>query len=124
MAIKLFHQRIVAIKKPIINDSMKLINISFEVTKIWFNKLLVLIKLVIVLKILLGEEKRKVLIICNLLKISQIKKKIINDIANKDTDRYKAYCSIFGAFIGDALGSYVEFSERSENNSKKISWLF
>ena len=77
MAIKLFHQRIVAIKKPIINDSMKLINISFEVTKIWFNKLLVLIKLVIVLKILLGEEKRKVLIICNLLKISQIKKKII-----------------------------------------------
>ena len=35
------------------------------------------IKLVIVLKILLGEENIKVLIICNLLKISQIKKKII-----------------------------------------------
>ena len=52
--------------------------------------------------------------------VKLIKKKIINDIANKDTDRYKAYCSIFGAFIGDALGSYVEFSERSENNSKKI----
>lgn len=49
-----------------------------------------------------------------------IYKKILNEVANKDTDRYKAFCSIFGALIGDALGSYVEFSERSENNSQKI----
>ena len=52
--------------------------------------------------------------------VKVIYKKILNEVTNKDTDRYKAYCSIFGAFIGDALGSYVEFSERSENNSQKI----
>lgn len=52
--------------------------------------------------------------------VKVIYKKILSEVANKDTDRYKAYCSIFGALIGDALGSYVEFSERSENNSKKI----
>ena len=52
--------------------------------------------------------------------VKVIYKKILSEVANKDTDRYKAFCSIFGALIGDALGSYVEFSERSENNSQKI----
>ena len=52
--------------------------------------------------------------------VKRILKKILLDVKNKDTDRYKAYCSIFGAFIGDALGSYVEFSERNNNNAKKI----
>ena len=35
----LLHQRVVAIKSPIIVDNIKLIMVSYEVTNIWFSKL-------------------------------------------------------------------------------------
>ena len=48
---------------------------------------------------------------------------VIKDkISGLDTtsDVYKALSCIYGAFLGDALGSYVEFSERNEKNYQKI----
>ena len=77
MAKKSFHHKMVAIIKPIPSDKVKLTIISFNVTKQWLVKLLELIKLLIVFIILLGDEKRKVLIRFNLLSNSHIKKNII-----------------------------------------------
>ena len=59
----LFAQKIVAIIKPIIKDKNELINISYNVVKVWLKKLFEFISNIIVFKILLGDENKNVLII-------------------------------------------------------------
>ena len=52
----LLYQRIIANKVPMIVAKEKLIMVSYMVIHIWLNKLLVLYKLIIVFRTLLGEE--------------------------------------------------------------------
>ena len=50
--------------------------------------------------------------------IRKIKQKILSTPKNKL--KYKSYSCIFGAFLGDSMGSYCEFSKPNQNNSNLI----
>lgn len=50
----------------------------------------------------------------------KLKEKILKTTKDSNPDAYKCLCSLLGSFLGDALGSYCEFSKQSPLNSSKI----
>lgn len=50
----------------------------------------------------------------------KLKEKIMKTTKDSNPDAYKCLCSLLGSFLGDALGSYCEFSKQSPLNSSKI----
>ena len=52
--------------------------------------------------------------------LSAIKDKILSFTKENNFDLYQCYSCILGAFLGDALGSFCEFSHYSRLNYNKI----